>query len=49
VWGQIHGPLLLRRDIEALVLSRRHATDIALRATADEFAKKNSCLLVVME
>jgi hypothetical protein len=47
--AQIHGPLLLRRDIEALVLNRRHAKDAALRAIAEDFAKKNSCLLVVME
>ncbi len=46
---QYHGPLEFARDVEALVVNGRHASDKAMMKMAQEFCTNNNCNLILTE
>ena len=46
---QYHGPVEFGRDVEALVVNWRHASDKAMMRMCEDFCKNNKCNLVMME
>lgn len=46
---QIHGPVQLNKDVDALVMNKRHKGNNQMEAAAKKFASKNKCNLIWME
>lgn len=46
---QFHGPIEFARDIEAIVVHRRHQDDKAMMKLVQEFANNNKCNIIMME
>jgi len=46
---QIHGELLLSRDVESLVVKNHYKTDNNLQPLIQRFIKKNNCNLIYMD
>jgi hypothetical protein len=46
---QYHGSLEFRRDVEALVVNSRHASDKAMMKLCDEFCSNNGINCILME
>jgi hypothetical protein len=46
---QYHGPVEFARDVEAIVVHKRHATDKAMMNMVEQFCKQNHCNMFMME
>ena len=46
---QIHGPVRLGQDVDALVLHERHKSDPVIRALAEEFGKKHQVTVIYQD
>ena len=46
---QIHGPVRLREDVDALVLHERHKASFEMRRLAEEFGKKHQVSVLYMD